>query len=147
MKINWGLKLAIVYLSFMAGILTLVFKAKGQKVDLVTQDYYKQELAFSQKLEATRNATGLPTPVVIEYLEGQVNVSFPAECLQSNMTGQITLYCPSDASRDRSVVIGPNQDGLQSIMVNDLPNGLYLAKVDWKMNDLQYYTEKAIDIQ
>jgi len=40
---NWGLKITLLYVGFVAMILTLVFKASGEKVDLVTKDYYAQE--------------------------------------------------------------------------------------------------------
>ena len=46
MKLNWGYKIAIFYILFVVGIVFLVFKASNQKVDLVTADYYGEEVRY-----------------------------------------------------------------------------------------------------
>ena len=43
---NWGYKIMLAYVVFIAGILFLVFKSSSQKVELVTENYYEQELKF-----------------------------------------------------------------------------------------------------
>ena len=45
---NWGYKILTVYIIFIAGILFLVFKSSNQNQDLVTKDYYEQELKYQQ---------------------------------------------------------------------------------------------------
>lgn len=147
MKINWGWKLTIVYLGFMAGILTLVFKAKGQKVDLVATDYYKQELAFGARLEASKNASALSGEVGFNLTSDGIQVNFPSECLNQSMDGQLVIYCPSDAGMDRSVVIAPDATGTQIISKEGLKKGFYIIKASWKMGDKSFYAEKALDIQ
>ncbi|MBX7051405.1 MAG: FixH family protein [Flavobacteriales bacterium] len=147
MNINWGWKLTIVYVAFAAGILTLVFKAKGQKVDLVTPDYYKQELAFSGRLDATRNASALSAPVKFEYAGEAIAVTFPTECVGKTMDGQITIYCPSDASLDRTLAISTDASGTQWVSSEGLKKGFYVARASWKMDDKNYYAEEAIQVQ
>ena len=44
MKLSWGYKIMFVYTAFVAGIGFLAFKANNEKFDLVTKDYYDQEL-------------------------------------------------------------------------------------------------------
>ena len=41
---NFGVKITVLYLSFVALILTLVFMSFSQKVELVSKDYYAQEI-------------------------------------------------------------------------------------------------------
>ena len=41
---NWGHKIIIVFVVFAAGILTLVTKSMRTRVDMVTPDYYGEEL-------------------------------------------------------------------------------------------------------
>ena len=50
---NWGYKILMVYVIFIAGILLLVFKSSSQNQDLVTEDYYEQELKYQQKIDET----------------------------------------------------------------------------------------------
>lgn len=139
---NWGWKLAIVYLTFAAGILTLVFKAKGERVDLVAKDYYQQELAFGQRIEASRNALALSQPVQILLEENTLVLNFPAEC--RDMNGNVRLYCPSNAANDKSYELTP-ADGLSKrINLEGVNLATYIVKVDWTMNGLNYYTEKSL---
>ena len=41
---NWGYKIVLVYIVFITGIVTLVYKSSAQNQDLVVNDYYEQEL-------------------------------------------------------------------------------------------------------
>ena len=142
---NWGYKLTIVYLAFAAGILTLVFKAKGEKIDLVAKDYYNQELAFGERIAATNNASALSGGMSATVLDGQVVVTMPSDCAGQSFTGTVALYCPSDAASDRSVTL--NSAGLeQSIMTDGLKKGLYMVQLKWKMNEKDYYIEKALTL-
>ena len=79
MKLSWGYKIMFVYLAFVAGIGFLVFKASNQEFDLVTKDYYEQELKYQQVIDQSANASKLSTPVSIEKKEEQLKISFPEE--------------------------------------------------------------------
>ena len=49
----------VFYIGSVGLILTLVFMSYGQKVELVSADYYAQELKFQDKIDATNNAKTL----------------------------------------------------------------------------------------
>ena len=59
MKLSWGYKIAFVYIIFVAGIGFLVFKASSQKFDLVTKDYYDQELKYQEVIDQAANTAML----------------------------------------------------------------------------------------
>jgi hypothetical protein len=46
---NWGKGIVLVYSLFVLGILFLVYQSKQQKLDLVYDDYYAQELMFQNQ--------------------------------------------------------------------------------------------------
>lgn len=144
---NWGWKLTIVYLSFVAGILTLVFKAKGEKVDLVASDYYKQELAFSQRLDATKNANQLSSPVVVSQTEDAIELTFPSECIGKIAEGTCTLYCPSDAMNDQRTPLHLNENGTCRIETGIMKRSMYLLKLEWKMSGKEFYSEQSITLK
>jgi hypothetical protein len=56
---NFGVKITALYLGFVALILTLVFMSFGQKVELVSKDYYAQEIAFQDKINSINNERSL----------------------------------------------------------------------------------------
>ena len=66
MKLSWGYKITLVYIAFVAGMGFLVFKASSQKFDLVTKDYYEQELKYQQVIDQAANSSRLSEPVTIE---------------------------------------------------------------------------------
>lgn len=143
---NWGWKVALLYIIFVAGILTLVFKARATRVDLVASDYYKQEIAFGSRMEAIKNYQSLSTTVKVVQSEGAISVSFPNECLYKMENGLITLYCPSDASKDVKMDVNMNEQGMQLIDSKDMKGGLYIIKISWTMNASEYYMEQIIDL-
>lgn len=51
---NWGKGIVLVYSLFVLGILYLVYQSKQQKLDLVYDDYYAQELMFQNQIDATQ---------------------------------------------------------------------------------------------
>ena len=76
---NWGKKITIVYLAFVALIVTLVIVSVRQKVDLVTPDYYAKELNYQADINKINNAKALATPLKC-VLQGQsILVTFPEE--------------------------------------------------------------------
>jgi hypothetical protein len=139
---NWGWKLTLVYSLFVAGILTLVFKARSEKVDLVATDYYAQELAYSQRLEAQRNASLLQVKPKAFQQEDNLIVEIPVAC-ESLTNGNIHVYCPADAALDQKLLL--TNDTLQSFPVESLTPGIYLIKFSFQLNEKPYYIEQAIE--
>ena len=45
---NWGYKIILVYVLFVAGIVFLVVRSSMENTDLVTSDYYEKELKYQR---------------------------------------------------------------------------------------------------
>jgi hypothetical protein len=56
---SWGIKITLLYLAFVALILTLVFTCFGHKTELEYKDYYARELRFQDQIDAATNAANL----------------------------------------------------------------------------------------
>jgi hypothetical protein len=143
---NWGYKIALVYILFAAGILTLVFKAKSEKVELVSQDYYAQEVAYQKKLDALNNASALSSRVEVIQTEEGIEIRLPKECA-SLTDGSIALYRPSDSSLDKTVALSLDSDAVQTISRKELNSGLYTFKVEWNFAGKTCYAENALIVQ
>ncbi len=63
MKFNWGYKIVLVYSVFVAGILYLVVQSSRQQMDLVTDDYYAQEIRYQEKIDQSKRASALSEPI------------------------------------------------------------------------------------
>jgi hypothetical protein len=143
MKLSWGSKIAFVYIVFVAGIGFLVFKASNQKFDLVTKDYYDQELKYQQVIDQSANTARLSVPLVVERSASELSIRFPAEMKNKKKTIDFYLYYPADAKRDfrKSIDINENE------FTQPLPEamkGKYELKLSWEVEGVKYYFEKKL---
>ena len=54
---NWGYKIMFVYLLFVVGMLTLVYKCTQQNTELVADNYYDQEVKYQERYNKLQNAS------------------------------------------------------------------------------------------
>ncbi len=143
---NWGTGIFIVFSLFVAFILALVVKTYSHKVDLVSEDYYSQELRFQERIDKMNNVK-LPSDKVTWELKGDVVIfQFPSY-MDSTITGTIEFFRPSDSGKDIVIPIVINSQKSQSVQKKMLVHGLYKVKVDWKFNNKGYFMEEDLVIQ
>ena len=142
---NWGYKIIIVYIVFVAGILLLVFKSSVQNQDLVAIDYYEQELRYQQKIDETERANALPGTVRYELTKDAVIIYFPQEMKGNTLTADILLYAPADKRRDfqKKMV---TENAVISFPLPRQNKGLHKLKITWEVNGTTYYYEHKIMI-
>ncbi len=141
---NWGTGITILYISFVAGILGLVTLSIGQRVDLVSENYYALELDFQNKIDKTHRANALAEPLRWQLTDSALEVQFPKEFSPKNLAGNIRFYCPSDNTKDIGFAIMPNAENRQSIPLARLEPGRYLLQFDWKNGETTYWNEGAV---
>jgi hypothetical protein len=143
MKTSWGHKILFVYLAFVAGTMFLVFKANQQKFDLVTSDYYEQELKFQNVIDQKQRVAELSAPPKISHSVNSVSIQFPDEFLNKEVKGEIYLYRPSDASKD----IRKSFTTLQcfaGLTLDKNLSGAYEVKLSWQADGNSFYNEQRI---
>jgi hypothetical protein len=137
---NWGNRILLVYIFFVAGIMLLVYKSSIQKTDLVTPDYYTKELAFQSTIEEQKRAHGLSARVKLNQQDSFLLVTFPAEMRESIVKAEITLYRPSDMGKDKQGTVFSHNGVVKWPLANDV-KGYYEIHVRWLCNGLYYYQE------
>lgn len=146
MKLNWGHKILAFYLVFVAGIMLLVFMANNQKVDLVTADYYDEELRYQDRIDESGRAAALSSPVQFSIQQGLLTIAFPKEFQEKKITGEVQLYCPSDEKKDirQRIEVKGN---IVKVTVPEVNKGAHIVKIKWEAGGSSYYFEKNIFIQ
>lgn len=142
---NWGTKILIVYVAFIAGILFMVFKSSSQKTDLVTTDYYAKELKYQDKIDEMNRVVALSAPVKYVLTGNSLVIKFPNDFTGKKLTGEVVLYCPSDENKD----IRQQFSVLDETLKMNIPasaGGLYLLQLSWQDGGVSYYFEKKIFI-
>lgn len=145
MKINWGHKLLIVFVAFVGLIATMVYKAVNTDFDLVTKDYYKEELLFQKVIDGQNNAMELSSAARIEVTESQLVLHMPEEMKNANPSGSIWFYCPTDAGKDKKFDLDTKGTGSQSFEKNQFHPSSYIVKMKWEKDGVPYYSEQHIN--
>jgi hypothetical protein len=143
---NWGKGIVIVFIAFAAMILTLVFKTMKEKTELVSDNYYADELAFQQQIEQSKAAAQLSRLPEITTTQNLVSISFPNEMKGKSMQGEIVFFRPSDASKDHTYEIAADTAAVQRIQTNELTTGLYEVSINWQTATGHYFSQHQIYI-
>ena len=142
---NWGYKILTVYIIFVAGILLLVFKSSTEKTDLVTSDYYAQELKYQDKIDESKRTHALSAVPEVQVKGNQVQVHFPKDFAQQKLQGDVVLYCPADENRDVKQNFSV-QDTDLLITIPAINKGLHELHLSWEAKGIKYYFEQKIFI-
>ena len=127
---NWGVGIAIVYILFVLGMLTLVFKSRSQKIDLVTENYYQQELAYQEEIDAKQRVEDSGCMPVIQKKSNQYQIQIPGS-KGNPIQGSLLAYCPSNKKEDRLISLKPTNDGQWLLDLESLSPSQYILKLHW----------------
>jgi hypothetical protein len=146
MKFNWGYKIIFIYTVFVLGILTMVFLSAKENRDLVSENYYAEEIAYQKLIDQSAKTAALSAPVELMESAGQLIIQLPKEFDGVEINGEWTLYYAADKVRD----IAGNfhtENGKHSIAIPTGARGQYLFKMHWTAGNKEYYFEKNIFLQ
>jgi nitrogen fixation protein FixH len=143
---NWGWKIAIIMGIYMAGIISVVWYAMSTDVNLVTEDYYKQELAYEEQILRLKNTSNLPEKPTFNFSPDKkyVILTFPEGLIPDD--GKITFYRPSDFTQDRKFKLKLDVANQQGFVTVSLMPGLWKVKLQWQKEDESYFQEFVIVI-
>ncbi len=142
---NWGYKILSVYIVFIVGILYMVFKSSNQNQDLVTKDYYEQELKYQQVIDDAARASALSSEVKYELIGELMKISLPKEMEGKKSAVHILLYCTADKSKD-IVSDQVTETALLNLPITGNNKGLHELKVSWVTEGKSYYSEQKLII-
>lgn len=145
MKFNWGHGIFLGITAFIVFILFMVFSATQIDYDLVSEDYYDQEIAYEDHIRAVENTNTLTTEMLLETSEGHVILQLPQELRQEGATATVHFFRADNATND-FILAMENTNTVLSVPFSDLIKGEYTVKVTCTMQDKQYYFERAVVI-
>ena len=145
---NWGWKIVLLYSSFVIMTLSMVIFFMSQKVDLVADDYYKQEIEYQGQIDKIANARSLKEPVGYMYSHQPrtVKLSFPNVHVQQGLVGKIYFYRPANANEDKEFELRLNDSGEQIIAISSFSRGLWKIKISWNSGGKEFYDEKVVTL-
>ncbi len=145
MKINWGTGIVIAFILFIGFIMFFVIKMNTDEYDhdLVTEEYYKEELEYQKNIDKESNARKLSTNVKWEKTTEGLRIEFPAELDFKEINGKVFLYRPSNKQLDLEVPISLSNHYLL-IPDDSLLDGRWNIYVDWQYKGVDYLLKEEI---
>lgn len=147
MKINWGTGIVLAFIGFIAFIMYFVVTmnvSKKYEHDLVTEDYYKDELAYQANIDKLNNAKTLKENISCNITEAGIVIKFPEGLDVTKISGKVFLYRPSNKHLDFESEL--SLSNLQLLIPNTrLVDGRWNIKVDWQYNGNSYLYNESIN--
>ncbi len=142
----WPWAILLTFVVFISGTAGLVVMACSQKVDLVNQNYYEQELRFQGQIDRVKRTEGLSAPATVAYdpARQQIRFCLPPEQRQGEVSGRIELYRPSAAGQDRQFELHPDSQGMQTVDASRLSHGLWKVRVTWRVQGQEYFLDQKL---
>lgn len=144
---NWGNKIALAYSLFVVFMILLVVACvKQNDIFLVSEDYYKQEIQYQDRIDDISNANKLENPVTVE-LNDETNILRVDLTKESvGAEGKVTFFRPSNPELDRDFPVKLSAAGVQEFPTKSLAKGLWLIKVQWQKDGKSFYKEQKVQV-
>jgi hypothetical protein len=130
---NWGNKLVLVFVVFGLFIGYLVYRAVTTKYDLVSKDYYKDELRYQDKIDRIKNAAKI-SEITVDQDDDAVIIHLPQEQKGFAISGDHTALQVDSTNK-------------QIFLKKSLQKAAYDIKINWQIGKELYYFEKKILIR
>ena len=143
MRVNWGARIVILYSSFVLFMGFMVYMCTQQHYDLVSSDYYAQELKYQEVIDGSNNMQALNQKIIIADAGNSYTVELPPAAATAP-TGEIHFYCPSNAARDFKI---PLSSAISIVPKNKVFPGVYKVKIRWTSGEIKYFDEQALTVK
>ena len=144
-KLHWGHGLAIALGCFIIFILFLifVFPMGKQNAEMISNNYYEEELEYQQVIDAKNNATKLKEQPAYKATSEGMMISFPSEIMPDNGKVNFVLFRTNDSNLDVKKEIAL-QHNVFLIPKKVISAGSYTLKLKWKENKIPYQVDYDI---
>lgn len=139
-KFTWGHGVAVALGSFIIFILfmVLVFPNGQQGSELVSDNYYEDELVYQEVIDGKNNAEKLAEKPLYNQSAAGIKIEFPKSITADANKVHFDLFRTDDANLDVKKEL--TLDGTQSFTIPKqvISKGSYTLKVKWKQNKKPY---------
>jgi hypothetical protein len=120
----------------------VVISVRMDGIELVTENYYEQEIKYQDQIDKENLTLGLGEAVMrYDYTIQSVVLNLP-----EGSKGQLQLFRPSDSSLDQVYKFEAKTDQATVIPVQNLKSGYWKFQLYWTLGGKEYYEEKKIDL-
>lgn len=139
---NWGKGIIVALALFVGFILFLVITLMRQDVDLVSEDYYKQEIDYEARIQKEQNGLNSAAKIKIVDQKSFVIIQLPDSIALTNVL--VNLKRPNDEKLDKSFKI----EGTKTFMLPkaSLEKGKYDLTIEYTIDQKECLMQQKIKI-
>ena len=144
----WPVSIIAFFAVAICGAVAFAIFCARHKEELVSADYYEQEVRYQDQLDRANRAKSLQAPAKVDYNSATrlITVLMPADHLSPSLKGWIQLYRPSAASLDQKLPLAVDATGTQIIDGKVLSDGFWHVRISWNLNGADYYFDQKLVI-
>ena len=145
----WPYAIIAAFVLFAGFIGFMVQRAFRTDVDLVSPDYYKQEIAYQKRMESVARTAALPAPVLVQYdsLAQRLTLQLPPALAGQIVRGTLHFFRPSNQKLDFKLPFAPTgQPAQQQLSTRRLLPGLWRLRLDFEAGGQQYFIDKELTV-
>ncbi|MFZ4589897.1 MAG: FixH family protein [Ignavibacteria bacterium] len=143
---NWGYRIAIGFTAFCLVTIGVTIYLMNQKVDIVTDNYYEKELKYQEQLDKVARTRALKESFEITNTGKELIIKFPNLPDKNQSKDLISLYRPSDDSKDVKIPVLTDTSRTQVVSVDRLVKGYWKVKINWTSGGSEYYYESVFNL-
>jgi nitrogen fixation protein FixH len=147
MKFNWGTGIVLAFIGFISFIMYFIISMNVNdkyNYDLVSEDYYGDELIYQKDIDKLKNSKTLETNVSYEKTAEGLLMKFPETLDFKEIKGTLFLYRPSNKQLDFETTISLSNSNLL-IPDKRLVDGRWDIKIDWQYKGKSYLFKESIN--
>lgn len=116
--------------------------------DLVSADYYEQEIRYQSQIDGRQHAQerARSATVIYDSKTRLISICLPAVDSSSQVVGKVQLYRPSAMDLDREFPLVPKAGGVQEIDASTMLPGLWKVRVSWTVGAQDYFVDQKLVI-
>jgi hypothetical protein len=143
---NWGYKIAVFFGAFVLITTGVTVYLMNQKVDVVTENYYEKELKYQDQIDKVTRTRALKESVEITNTGKELIIKFPNLPDKNQNKDLISLYRPSDDSKDVKIPVQTDTSRTQVVSIDRLVRGYWKVKINWTSGGSEYYYESVFNL-
>jgi nitrogen fixation protein FixH len=147
MKIHWGAGLVGVSVLFAAVVLVMVVISMNQRVDLVSDDYYDQELKHQDRIDQVRRTKEAGAAPSVTADAGMIRIAFPSRLDRRALRGDVALYRPADRRMDTRGPLQLDSTNVQQIVATSMAKGRWRVQVRWQVDSVSFFHEDTVMVR
>lgn len=141
----WPISIAVFYGIFVVALLIFLFFSFDNRIQMVTENYYEKTLTYEDQIERINNTKSLETAPEFKVTADRqaIHLVMP-EVFDSDITGKIIFFRPSDATLDQTLSLKLNPQNTQVIKVAGIVTGKWEVQLTWTDGQKEYYYKQIL---